>query len=215
MKTFALITAALLGAAFPASGQTPSAERPVEEILEGNLLKANGEGEVSPVDVDGLRGVRFFLFYYGAGWSGASVRLNPQLVRIHAELREKGVPVEFIYMSGERTPEELDDILTRAEMPWPAVEFGKVDAVDEAIRYGTREIPTLVLYSADGRRLSDTYVGGEFIGPAHVIQDLYRLTGANEDRESPSAPTAEAKPPAEKAPSSGSPSGTDFDSFFK
>jgi hypothetical protein len=57
------------------------------------------------------------------------------------------------------------------DMTWPAVRFDDIHDPD-ASRYCGTGIPDLVLVDADGKVLSDSFQGSEYLGPEHVVDDI-------------------------------------------
>jgi hypothetical protein len=59
-------------------------------------------------------------------------------------------------------------------MTWPAVRFDDIDRV-KANQYCGEGIPDLVLVDADGKVLSDSFDGSNYLGPQKVIDDIKSL----------------------------------------
>ena len=57
-------------------------------------------------------------------------------------------------------------------MPWPAIEYGKLANVPSLQKYAGRGIPDLVIVDASGKVLADSFVGGKYVGPGRVLDDL-------------------------------------------
>ncbi|PYM01074.1 MAG: hypothetical protein DMF13_08865 [Verrucomicrobia bacterium] len=57
-------------------------------------------------------------------------------------------------------------------MPWPAIEYGKLANVPALQKYAGKGIPDLVVVDASGKVLADSFVGGKYVGPGKVLDDL-------------------------------------------
>ena len=57
-------------------------------------------------------------------------------------------------------------------MPWPAIEYGKLANVPALQKYAGKGIPDLVVVDASGKVLADSFVGGKYVGPGRVLDDL-------------------------------------------
>jgi hypothetical protein len=62
-------------------------------------------------------------------------------------------------------------------MPWPAVRFDDIDRV-KANQYCGEGIPDLVLVDANGKVLSDSFKGPDYVGPGQVMDDIKSMVPA-------------------------------------
>lgn len=58
------------------------------------------------------------------------------------------------------------------QMPWPALDFGKLPGKEALKKYAGEGIPCLVVLDASGKVISDTYAGKKYVGPEKVLTDL-------------------------------------------
>ena len=62
-------------------------------------------------------------------------------------------------------------------MPWPALRFANASS-SPLEKYSGRGIPCLVVIDQQGKVLSHSYKGDEYLGPSKVIKDLEGLLAA-------------------------------------
>ncbi len=62
------------------------------------------------------------------------------------------------------------------KMPWPAMKYPDLDNAKVSVKkYFGPGIPDLVLVDADGKVLSDTFNGKDYVGPSHVLDDIKKM----------------------------------------
>ena len=98
-------------------------------------------------------------------------------------------------------------------MPWPALDYGKNRSNKSLTKYAGSGIPDLVFVDADGKVLSDSFVGGNYVGPNKVLQDIEKTLKANPGTAA--APSGDAPAKAPLSGASKSTQGSKFDDFFK
>lgn len=138
------------------------AAQPVEERklrssvnLEGKLVDAKGE----PLPESSTR-PQYYVVYYAANWCGWCSRFTPSLIKFHEEIQAKYPQVQIVYLSSDRTPEEMAENYKRHNMPWPAVAFDKRKDVIGLITMSGPSTPHLAVYTADGRLFHDGMPAG-------------------------------------------------------
>lgn len=112
----------------------------------------------------------FTLFYYSAHWCGPCQRFTPQLVEFY-QTHKKGRNFEIIFVSSDYGEDSMETYMEKAQMPWPAVEFDRIDRA-EVKRYAGRGIPCLVLFDRQGTLIAHSYEGENYLGPSHVLREL-------------------------------------------
>ncbi len=123
--------------------------------LEGKLVSAQGEAlpatETKP---------SHYLVYYAADWCGWCKRFTPTLVKFHEEMKAKHPEVQVVYLSSDRSVEEMQKNFTNSSMPWPAVAFDRRKEVMGLLAMAGPSTPHLMVLTADGRVLHDGQPAG-------------------------------------------------------
>jgi nucleoredoxin len=63
-------------------------------------------------------------------------------------------------------------------MPWPAVDYQKLESKEAIRKYAGSGIPCLVLVDSTGKVISDSYAGTEYLGPDKVLVALDAIFAA-------------------------------------
>ncbi|MDR1283929.1 MAG: DUF1573 domain-containing protein [Opitutaceae bacterium] len=142
-----------------------------------------------PVPAEEVAAIRFFAYYYAAGWSGSCRRFTPELVAAYKELKAAYPAFGIVYMSYDESAPEMLAHFRETGMPWPAVDFEKAATLAGARRLQKKGIPNLVFLTAAGKVLSTSYIkekvkvttaeGKEeerdqdkYAGPRKVLEDI-------------------------------------------
>lgn len=161
----------------------------VLDELNGNLVSLQGNA-LAPFDSTKLAGTKFLAVYYSASWCGPCRKFTPELVRFYKQQKANHPEFEVLFVSNDRSREDMLAYMKTDKMPWPALDFGKSISFAKA----GRGIPCLVVVDETGKVLSDSFEGETYRGPQEVLKDLRRLLS--------------------KSGKSGG-SGSSFDEFFK
>src|SRR5256886_7514481 len=132
-------------------------------LQNGNLVSSYDE-ELAPKQIYGL--------YFSAYWCGPCRKFTPQLVAYYNQITHDHPEFEIIFVSADKSAEGMATYMRESGMPWPAIEYGKVANVPALQRYAGRGIPDLVIVDANGKVLTDSFVGGKYVGPGQVLDDL-------------------------------------------
>ena len=132
-------------------------------LQNGNLVSSYDE-ELAPKQIYGL--------YFSAYWCGPCRKFTPQLVAYYNQITHDHPEFEIIFVSADKSAEGMATYMRESGMPWPAIEYGKVANVPALQRYAGRGIPDLVIVDASGKVLAVSFVGGKYVGPGKVLDDL-------------------------------------------
>eukprot|EP00793_Prasinoderma_coloniale_P003099 PRCOL_00006566-RA len=118
-----------------------------------------------PVDAARLEG-KAVLLYFSASWCGPCKRFTPALRVWYDALVAEGEPLEIVFVSRDKNPEEAQAYMKDHMGPWCALDYG-APAGDELARlFGIRGIPQAVVvdslmqpqFSADvGEAISEMF----------------------------------------------------------
>ena len=132
-------------------------------LQNGNLVSCYDE-ELAPKQIYGL--------YFSAHWCPPCRKFTPQLVAYYNQIAHDHPEFEIIFVSADKSAEDMATYMRESAMPWPAIEYGKLANVPALQKYVGRGIPDLVIVDASGKVLADSFVGGKYVGPGKVLDDL-------------------------------------------
>jgi nucleoredoxin len=158
-------------AASEASAQPPSV---MQRRLSGKLVKFAGGG-YQPVKDEQLAGVKYYGLYYSASWCGPCRAFTPGFINAYRQLKQKYPQFEVVFISSDRSANDMRDYMKADNMPWPAMKYDLRTQNPEILRYAGSGIPCLVLVDAAGRVLSDSFQGDNYVGPGHVLRETIRI----------------------------------------
>jgi nucleoredoxin len=156
----------------PAARTEAAAAAPsvMERRLQGKLVRLQG-GSLRPLEATRLSGVKFYALYYSASWCGPCRQFTPELVAAYGQLRAEYPEFEVVFVSADNSAGDMRKYMNDDKMAWPALRYELARTTPDIRRYAGDGIPCLVLVDANGKVLSDTYRGGEYMGPQVVLED--------------------------------------------
>jgi nucleoredoxin len=135
------------------------------------------DGRLKPFDSATLNKVKFWAFYYSASWCAPCRAFTPKLVDFYNQFKQQHPNFELIFVNHDQSEDDMLNYMKTDSMPWPAVRFEDIEPVN-ADKYCGSGIPDLVLVDADGKVLSDSFKGQEYVGPYKVIDDIKAMVPA-------------------------------------
>jgi nucleoredoxin len=141
-------------------------------LQNGNLVSCYDE-ELAPKQIYGL--------YFSAHWCPPCRKFTPQLVAYYNQIAHDHPEFEIIFVSADKSAEDMATYMRESSMPWPAIEYGKLANVPALQKYVGRGIPDLVIVDASGKVLADSFVGGKYVGPGRVLDDLSAIFARGSD----------------------------------
>jgi len=132
-------------------------------LQNGNLVSCYDE-ELAPKQIYGL--------YFSAHWCPPCRKFTPQLVAYYNQIAHDHPEFEIIFVSADKSADGMATYMRESGMPWPAIEYGKLANVPALQKYAGKGIPDLVVVDASGKVLADSFVGGKYVGPGKVLDDL-------------------------------------------
>jgi nucleoredoxin len=172
--------------------------RKMANLLRGKLVVWK-DGLLQPYDENVLSTKKIFLFYYSASWCPPGREFTPWLLNFYRQFLAAHPDFEIVYVSDDRSGQEMSDYMRDAGMPWPALDYDKTAQEPELTRYGGPQIPSLALVDGAGGLHSYSYDGKAYLGPRHVIADLAKMFNVQVqgDMHDP-PPTSANQPPLSK-----------------
>lgn len=123
--------------------------------LEGKLVDATGTALPAASTPP-----RYYVVYYAANWCGWCTQFTPTLLKFHEEVKARHPDVQIVYLSSDRSAEEMAQNYQRTAMPWPAVAFDKRSEVLGLLAMSGPSTPHVAVLTADGRLLHGGQPGG-------------------------------------------------------
>jgi nucleoredoxin len=159
-----------------APSATPAAvTNKIADGLDGKLVTFNGRS-LERFEASSPKGKKFLAIYFSASWCGPCRKFTPQLVSWYKQQKPSLDKFDVIFVSRDRTKEDMLNYMKQDDMPWPALSFIKANQHNSPLeKYAGNAIPCLVLIDGEGKVISDSFKGEEYLGPFKVMQDLERL----------------------------------------
>jgi nucleoredoxin len=179
------------------------AENAIYPALKDELVASKGK-KLEKFDETPLANAKYYAIYYSAGWCGPCRAFTPDLVKWYKRHKSKNPHFDLIFVSADRSEEDMAKYMKDDDMPWPALAYDKKGSNRTLTKYAGSGIPCLVFLDETGKVLSDSYQGKTYIGPRKVLEDMEKTLRAN-----PASADATAAAATKKAGSS------NFDDFFK
>ena len=161
-------------AATPKPAPTPPAENAISKALDGDLVALDGK-KLKKFDTASLGGKKYFAVYRSASWCGPCRKFTPDFVSWYKSKSSQRDLFEVIFVSSDRSEDDMENYMIEDKMPWPALDFDKKGKKSPIVGIGGRGIPDLILIDANGKVLSTSYEGDNYLGPRKVLQDLEDL----------------------------------------
>lgn len=143
----------------------------ISEFLKGDLIQIKN-GSAAHVDEAALASKKLIAFYFSAEWCGPCRKFTPQLVDYYKRVSPEHPEFEVVFYSSDRSQYSMEKYMCDENMPWLAIDFGKLK--DKAVlkKNAGDGIPSLVLVDSNGNVISSSYAEGKYRGPQQVLADL-------------------------------------------
>ena len=130
------------------------AEDNAMEIIAPRTL-INAKGKKTTVEA-ALAGKKFIGLYFSAHWCGPCRAFTPQLVNFHEKCHRKKYPFEVIFVTSDKSEEEMFNYMKGEKMPWLALPFDDSEGIN-ALKtlFRVNGIPTLVIIDNKGKVISN------------------------------------------------------------
>jgi len=156
---------------------TPAPAPKIENVIGAKLshLVALEGKKLVPFDSSSLAAKKFLAVYYSASWCGPCRAFTPDLVKWYKRNRSKSELFELVFVSADRSADQMAEYMTDDKMPWPALEFASIKMGNPIVGKGGLGIPSLVIFDAAGKPVAESYVNGDYVGPRKVLEDFEKL----------------------------------------
>lgn len=143
--------------------------------FKGHLIILNN-GTLKAFDASTLKDVKYWAFYYSASWCPPCRAFTPQLVDFYKAFKKSHPNFELIFVNDDQSEDAMLAYMKTDEMSWPAVRFSDIDDSRLAAKkYCGPGIPCLVLTDENGKVLSDSFHGQDYVGPEQVMEDIKKM----------------------------------------
>lgn len=155
--------------------EAPAAETPsvYDAYLNGDLVALKGKRLASFREF--VKPTKYYLFYYTASWCGPCQKFTPSLVEFYNANKPGNNEFEIILITSDSGEEAMEEYAMEKKMPWPHLKLSKVDRFKSEFKHPGTGIPNLVLTDTEGKLLKTSYVDGQYLGPATVMNHLGTL----------------------------------------
>ena len=129
------------------------AEGNAMDILAKRTL-INAKGKKTTADV-ALAEKSFIGIYFSAHWCGPCRAFTPQLVKFHEACHRRKAPFEIVFVSSDKSAEDMSEYMKGEKMPWLALPFADSEGIN-ALKtlFHVNGIPTLVIIDNKGNVIS-------------------------------------------------------------
>jgi len=158
-------------AAIVAGVSFASGEDTVFTALKGDLVQSKGK-KLEAFDEAPLASAKYYAIYYSAGWCGPCRAFTPDLVKWYKRNKSKHPDFELIFVSSDRSEEDMASYMKEDDMPWPALAYNKKGSNRALTKYAGPGIPCLVFVDDTGKVLANSYEGGTYVGPRKVLEQM-------------------------------------------
>jgi nucleoredoxin len=149
--------------------------------LKGELVQWHN-GTVDRFDDAALESKKLFLLYFSAHWCAPCRKFTPHLVSYYNDKAPKHPEFELIFISRDKSSFGMETYLREMNMPWPALDYSKINGKAAINRYAGPGIPDLVLVDNSGKVISDSFRGNQYLGPDKVLHDLDAMWSKDPNR---------------------------------
>ncbi|MBK0052677.1 alkyl hydroperoxide reductase [Stenotrophomonas sp. S39] len=149
------------------AGAAASSENDLRHQIEQNLVVPN---EVRSVRFKWSRPPSILALYFGASWCGPCHAFTPELIRIRAALRELGTDTDVVYVSLDESELDMRRYMRSQEMPWPAIDYRKLQSLPAVRTLGGIAPPNLVLIGQGGEVIANGWQGRRYTGLDPVLR---------------------------------------------
>jgi nucleoredoxin len=143
----------------------------IYNAVKGDLVRFS-KGGVVHADDDSLADKKLIAIYFSAHWCPPCRKFTPELVEYYNRVSPQHPEFEVLFFSVDRSAFAMQTYMRETNMPWPAIDYQKLENKDAIRKYAGSGIPCLVLVDSTGKVISDSFAGKEYLGPGKVLADL-------------------------------------------
>ena len=134
------------------------------------------DGDWTKVSSDSLEGKKIVAFYFSAHWCPPCRAFTPMLKDAYDEYLEESGDIEIVFVSSDRTAEDMKDYMKNAHGNWLAVPHDSDLGPALKSKFGIQGIPALIVCKSDGSVITkDGRADIQKAGPEGMKQWLKKL----------------------------------------
>ena len=144
--------------------------------LNGQTL-AKLDGDWSQISADSaLEDKKVVAFYFSAHWCPPCRAFTPMLKDAYEEFLEGSGDLEIVFVSSDRTPEDMKEYMKDAHGKWLAVPHNSELGNTLKTKFGVQGIPALIVCKGDGSVITkEGRLDVQKAGPEGMKQWLTKL----------------------------------------
>ncbi|MSU69740.1 MAG: redoxin domain-containing protein [Opitutaceae bacterium] len=146
----------------------------MERVLAGKLVALDG-GVLRPYAAARLAGVKFYAIYFSASWCPPCREFTPGFVDAYGKIRALYPELEVVLVNHDHSQADMLAYMRNDQMKWPALRWEDIKGAAAINRYAGEGIPCLVLVDENGKVLSDSFHGRDYVGPNAVVDDTWKI----------------------------------------
>jgi nucleoredoxin len=150
----------------------------IYNFVKGDLVRPLN-GSLVHADDEALSHKKLIAFYFSANWNESSRKFTPELVEYYNRVKDQHPEFEIIFFSLDKSESDMEAYMRQTNMPWPAIDYQKLQEKEVLKKSAGDGIPSLVLVDQAGKLLSSTSAGSQYFGPAKVLADLDSIFSGN------------------------------------
>ncbi|MFM8459453.1 MAG: thioredoxin-like domain-containing protein [Chthoniobacterales bacterium] len=120
---------------------------------------------------------KYVALYFSAHWCPPCRMFTPKLVEWYKDFKPKHPNFELVFVSADRSEEEMDVYVKEDKMPWPYAKYNERDA-ENFRKYSSDGIPYLVLIGENGKDMTGK-PGNEWQAPDDVLAEIEKIVGGS------------------------------------
>jgi len=156
---------------------TPAPTPKIENVIGAKLtrLVALDGKKLVPYEAGSLANKKYLAVYYSGAWCGPCRAFTPDLVKWYKRNKPKSELFDLVFVSADRSADQMAEYMADDKMPWPALEFASIKMGNPIVGKGGPGIPSLVIFDAAGKPVAESYVNGQYVGPRKVLEDFEKI----------------------------------------
>ncbi|XP_070563165.1 nucleoredoxin-like protein 2 [Ptychodera flava] len=93
--------------------------------------------------------------YFSAGWCPPCKQFTPLLAEVYNELMEKKSPFEIVFVSSDKSVQDMRQYMQEMHADWPCLPFGDPFISELKTMYNVKSIPKLVVIKENGEVITE------------------------------------------------------------
>lgn len=150
---------------------------PILSELQSKLVVCR-DGTISPADSSATENKKLIGFYFSAHWYAPCRKFTPELVEYYNRVAPQHPEFQIVFVSFDRSRFNWETYLRDAQMPWVALDYDQLGAVESLKQLGGESIPSLLVVDEAGHVVASSYAAGKYVGPENALAALDRIFAA-------------------------------------